>query len=190
MRPRIDNINMNIFSVTTTSAYYKYVEALLITAFPENERRNVGLQRQYADHHPHFKVYAVCNDNQFIGFFTLWSLGAFQFVEHLAILPKYRNCGYGTQVLQQIKDLSSLPILLEIERGATSEQLARKHFYERSGFCALDIPYLQPPYEAGGEALEMHLMMCATKAENNSIVEAISIEKIIKIIYAEVYGIV
>ena len=181
---------MNIFSITSKSPYYTAVETLLVATFPASERRSLPLQRQFADSNELFKVYAALEGEKFVGFFTLWTLGEFRFVEHLAIVPECRNCGYGTRLVQQIKELSPLPLLLEIERGATAEQLARKDFYERSGFCALEIPYLQPPYEAGGEALEMNLMMCAPKAENTPVVEAISIEKIIEIIYAEVYGIV
>ena len=181
---------MNIFSITSQSPYYTAVETLLVTTFPASERRSMPLQRQFADSNELFKVYAALEGEKFVGFFTLWTLGEFSFVEHLAIVPECRNCGYGTRLVQQIKELSPLPLLLEIEQGATAEPLARKNFYERSGFFALDIPYQQPPYEAGGEALEMHLMMCAPKAEKTSVVETISIEKIIEIIYAEVYGIV
>lgn len=181
---------MHLLSITTASPYYAQVEGLLLSAFPASERRNMALQREYTDRNTKFEVYAALEGEKFVGFFTLWALGAFRFVEHLAIVPSCRNCGYGTRMLQHIKDLSPLPLLLEIERGATVEQLARKNFYERSGFCALEIPYLQPPYEAGGEAIEMHLMMCPTEGEKCPLVDPESIQKLIRIIYAEVYGII
>ena len=181
---------MNIFSITSQSPYDTAVETLLVATYPASERRSLPLQRQFADSNELFKVYAALEGEKFVGFFTLWTLGAFRFVEHLAIVPSCRNCGYGTRMLQHIKDLSPLPLLLEIERGATAEQLARRKFYERSGFCALENPYLQPPYEAGGEAIEMHLMMCPTKGEKCPLVDPESIQKLICIIYAEVYGII
>ncbi len=181
---------MQLLSITTESPYYAQVEGLLLSAFPASERRNTALQREYADSNPKFEVYAALEGEKFVGFFTLWALGAFRFVEHLAIVPSCRNCGYGTRLLQYIKDLSPLPLLLEIERGVTAEQLARKKFYERSGFCTLEIPYLQPPYEAGGEAIEMHLMMCPTEGEKCPVVQMGSLQKMISIIYANVYGIV
>lgn len=181
---------MQLLSITTASPYYAQVEGLLLSAFPSSERRNTALQRDYADRNPKFEVYAALEGEKFVGFFTLWALGAFRFVEHLAIVPSCRNCGYGTRLLQHIKDLSPLPLLLEIERGVTAEQLARKKFYERSGFCTLEIPYLQPPYEAGGEAIEMHLMMCPTDGEKCPVVQMGSLQKMISIIYANVYGIV
>lgn len=181
---------MHLLSITTTSPYYEQVEGLLLSAFPASERRNTALQREYTDRNPKFKVYAALEGEKFVGFFTLWTLGEFRFVEHLAIVPECRNCGFGTRLVQQIKELSPLPLLLEIEQGATAEQLARKEFYERSGFFALDIPYQQPPYEAGGEALEMHLMMCTAEGENCLVVEKGRLQTMISIIYAEVYGIV
>ena len=181
---------MNIFSITSQSPYYTAVETLLVATFPESERRSMPLQRQFTDSNELFKVYAALEGEKFVGFFTLWTLGEFRFVEHLAIVPECRNFGYGTCLVQQIKELSPLPLLLEIERGATAEQLARKDFYERSGFFTLDIPYQQPPYEAGGEALEMHLMMCPTEGEKCPLFDPESIQKLISIIYAEVYGII
>ena len=180
---------MNIYSITSQSPYYTAVEGLLVSAFPASERRGLELQRQYADGNEKFKVYAALEGEKFVGFFTLWTLGAFRFVEHLAIVPECRGCGYGTRLLQQIKELSPQPLLLEIEKGESAEQRARKKFYERSAFLALEIPYLQPPYEAGGEAIEMHLMMYASEVEKCHIFLPETVGKIIKIIYAEVYGI-
>ena len=180
---------MQLLSITTESPYYAQVEGLLLSAFPASERRNTALQREYADCNPKFEVYAALEGEKFVGFFTLWTLGEFRFVEHLAIVPECRNYGYGTRLVQQIKELSPLPLLLEIERGATAEQLARKDFYERSGFFALDIPYQQPPYEAGGEALEMHLMMWDAEAGKCHNFSPKIVEKMIEIIYSEVYGI-
>ena len=180
---------MQLLSITTESPYYAQVEGLLLSAFPASERRNTALQREYADSNPKFEVYAALEGEKFVGFFTLWALGEFRFVEHLAIVPECRGCGYGTRLLQQIKELSPQPLLLEIERGATAEQLARKEFYERSGFVALDTPYQQPPYEVGGEALEMHLMMWIAEAGKCHNFSPKIVEKMIEIIYAEVYGI-
>ena len=180
---------MNILSITSQSPYYTAVETLLVATFPASERRSMPLQRQFADSNEKFEVYAAFEGEKFVGFFTLWALGAFRFVEHLAIVPECRGCGYGTRLLQQIKELSPKPLLLEIEKGESAEQRARKKFYERSAFRALEIPYLQPPYEAGGEAIEMHLMMYTEEAEKSPVFEAESIEKMIEIIYAEVYGI-
>ena len=59
---------MNIFPITTTSSYYNDVESLLKRVFPESERRNLELQRKYADEHSKFTVYAACNGDRLVGF--------------------------------------------------------------------------------------------------------------------------
>lgn len=150
---------MHFISITSVSPLYKQVESLLITAFPETERRNLDLQRQYADHNPNFKVYAVYEGDVFVGFFTLWTFQSFSYVEHLAVSPSLRNKGYGTCILQYIKEIVKTPLLLEIELPCDIQQKARQLFYEKNGFQTLDLPYFQPPYRSGDACLPMHLMM-------------------------------
>lgn len=150
---------MHFISITSVSPLYKQVESLLITAFPESERRNLDLQRQYADGNQNFKVYAVYEADVFVGFFTLWTFQSFSYVEHLAVSPSLRNKGYGTRILQYIKEIVIIPLLLEIELPFDMEQKARQLFYEKNGFQTLDLPYFQPPYRSGDACLPMHLMM-------------------------------
>ena len=69
---------MQLLSITTESPYYAQVEGLLLSAFPASERRNTALQREYADSNPKFEVYAALEGEKFVGFFTLWALGAFR----------------------------------------------------------------------------------------------------------------
>lgn len=150
---------MHFISITSVSPLYKQVESLLITAFPETERRDLELQRQYADHNPKFKVYAVYEADVFVGFFTLWTFQSFSYVEHLAVSPSLRSKGYGTRILQYIKEIVKNPLLLEIEIPCDMQQKARQLFYEKNGFQTLDLPYFQPPYRSGDACLPMHLMM-------------------------------
>ena len=159
MRPFIIDINMKIFPITSLSPHYVLVENLLTSAFPADERRELEQQREYVDGNPNFKVYATFDTEKFVGFFTLWTFEEFRFVEHLAIVPELRSKGYGSHILQYIKELSSTPLLLEIEIRDSKEQVSRRLFYEKNGFIVLSIPYFQPPYHDGGECLEMHLLM-------------------------------
>ena len=155
----LKNLIMHFISITSVSPLYKQVESLLITAFPETERRDLELQRQYADHNPKFKVYAVYEGDVFVGFFTFWTFQSFSYVEHLAVSPSLRNKGYGTRILQYIKEIVKTPLLLEIELPFDMQQKARQLFYEKNGFQTLDLPYFQPPYRSGDACLPMHLMM-------------------------------
>ena len=188
MRPYINNGNMNIFPINFHSPYYPSVENLLISSFPADERRDVELQRQYADHHPKFTVYAVCEAEKFVGFFTLWRFEQFSYVEHLAVLKEFRNKGYGTLILQYIKEIITNPLLLEIEIPLTDQQVARKLFYEKNGFSKLDFPYFQPPYRAGGECISMHLMMYGKFNASDDVDFEKKVEQYVAKIYAEVYS--
>ena len=179
---------MHFISITSVSPLYKQVESLLITAFPETERRDLELQRQYADHNPNFKVYAVCDADLFVGFFTLWNFEEFSYVEHLAVSPSLRGKGYGTHILQYIKEIVKNPLLLEIEIPVTKFQQLRQLFYEKNEFSKLDFPYFQPPYRAGGECISMHLMMYGKFNASDDVDFEKKVEQYVAEIYAEVYS--
>ena len=188
MRPYINNGNMNIFPINFHSPYYPSVENLLISSFPADERRDVELQRQYADHHLKFTVYAVCEAEKFVGFFTLWNLEEFSFIEHFAVLPSLSGKGYGTRILQYIKEIVKHPLLLEIEIPVTKFQQLRQLFYEKNEFSKLDLPYFQPPYRAGGECIPMHLMMYGYFEASESEELRKKVGECVAKIYAEVYS--
>ena len=187
MRPHIIKSNMNIFSITSSSPYYTSVENLLISTFPADERRDLELQRQYADHNPKFKVYAVYEVDVFVGFFTLWTFQSFSYVEHLAVYPSLRNKGYGTRILQYIKEIVKTPLLLEIEIPFDMQQKARQLFYEKNGFQKLDLPYFQPPYRSGDACLPMHLMIYGNQGDVADERLKKSMATWVQQMYAEVY---
>jgi GNAT superfamily N-acetyltransferase len=178
---------MHFISITSVSPLYKQVESLLITAFPESERRDLELQCRYADHNPKFKVYAVYEADVFVGFFTLWTFQSFSYVEHLAVSPSLRNKGYGTRILQYIKEIVKTPLLLEIELPFDMEQKARQLFYEKNGFQTLDLPYFQPPYRSGDACLPMHLMMYGNQGGVADERLKKSVATWVQQMYAEVY---
>lgn len=178
---------MHFISITSVSPLYKQVESLLITAFPETERRDLDLQRQYADHNPKFKVYAVYEGDVFVGFFTLWTFQSFSYVEHFAVSPSLRSKGYGTRILQYIKEIVKTPLLLEIEIPFDIQQKSRQLFYEKNGFQKLDLPYFQPPYRSGDACLPMHLMMYGNQGGVADEKLKKSVATWVQQMYAEVY---
>ena len=188
MRPHIIKSNMNIFPITSSSPYYTSVENLLISTFPADERRDLELQRQYADNNKKFTVYAVCDADLFVGFFTLWNFEEFSFVEHFAVSPSLRGKGYGTRILQYIIEIVKHPLLLEIEIPVTKFQQLRQLFYEKNEFLKLDFPYFQPPYRAGGECIPMHLMEYGHFEASEGEELRKKVEECVAKIYAEVYS--
>ncbi|MGL4520612.1 MAG: GNAT family N-acetyltransferase [Phocaeicola sp.] len=144
---------------TTDEKEYTFVENLLVTAFPEVERRENDAQRFYTDNNSHFHCYIIEEEEQLIGFVNLWKFDIFCYVEHIAIDPNLRNGGYGKQLLDKIKEIAgNLPIILEVEHPNDEMSSRRINFYKRADFTLHELPYIQPPYRVGGQELPLYLM--------------------------------
>ena len=94
---------MQLIPQTTSSIHYTTIESLLISAFPKTERRSLEQQREYTNNNSKFTVYAAVEKEKLVGFFTLWTFAEFCFVEHFAVFPQFRQQGYGSFMLQEIK---------------------------------------------------------------------------------------
>ncbi|MGL4851680.1 MAG: GNAT family N-acetyltransferase [Phocaeicola sp.] len=148
---------------TKDHLYYKYVEELMLSAFPENERRDQSNQREYTDNNSKLHCNVVTNDSEAIGLVNYWRLGKFYYIEHIAIDPHCRNGGHGKVVIEKIKEIChDLPIILEVERPEDEMSCRRINFYQRSGFALHELDYIQPPYRVGGEEVPLYLMSYGT----------------------------
>ena len=171
--------------IQTNSKYYPFVEELLETAFPPEERRDTELQRSITNGKEHFHCNLIhTSQGECLGVITYWDFRSFVFIEHFAITPDYQGMGYGSQVLQMLQEQTSIPLLLEVEMPQRAHDAAYRRiaFYRRQGFKLRHSPYRQPPYRLGGEWLPMKLMMLR-KFKPGEIGMAI------KTIYREVYDI-
>ena len=143
---------------TQDGTEYAYVEHLMETAFPQEERRDTFQQREYSDHHPLFCSNILLENGKPIGMISYWKMDEFFYIEHLAIDPDLRNGGYGSRVLERTKELLQAPIVLEVELPEEEMSKRRIGFYQRQGFTLHEKPYVQPPYRKGDSGLPMHLM--------------------------------
>lgn len=167
---------------TDDEANYTFVEALLHTAFPREERRDSVQQRDYSDNNPLFFNNIILEADKPIGMISYWKLEGFFYIEHFAIDPNLRNGGYGKLVLEAIKEKLQSPIVLEVEEPTDEMSTRRIHFYQRLGFILHENPYMQPPYRKGDSGLPMHLM------SYGNIDMTKDFEKVKNSIYKEVYG--
>lgn len=169
--------------INSRSDEYPFVEELLHSAFPADERRDDDAQRANTLHEPRFHTLLVSLDGEPAGFFTYWDFGAYRYGEHFAIADSMRCGGIGAQVLRAFIDSAPTPLVLEVEpEGSTPMAARRIAFYERNGLRLWDTPYMQPPYRTGGEWLPLRLMATpdldpATAAE------------VISAIHRHVYGV-
>lgn len=128
----------------------------MISAFPYEERRDSCDQEKCFDDN-RFKYLKLTDNNNTVGFITLWLLDGFVYVEHLAVDKEFRGKGYGSLALELLKKTYNQPIILEVEKPLTPTQKKRVLFYEKAGFKMNDYPYIQPSYH-GGEGVPLELM--------------------------------
>ena len=107
-----------------------------------------------------YVFFAVYDGTSLTGILAQWDLGAFLFVEHLAIRKELRGKGLGTAMLEQYlqNNKHKKKIILEVE--ATQSKRAEKviRFYEKKRFKLNSFDYLQPSYGPGKKAVSLHLM--------------------------------
>lgn len=167
---------------TQDEAEYAFVEELMHTAFPPEERREVIQQREYSDHNPLFYNNIILEEDRPIGLISYWNMDDFFYIEHFAIDPNLRNGGYGKHVLEAIKEKLQRPIVLEVEKPTDEISTRRINFYQRLEFMLHEKPYMQPPYRQGDSGLPMLLMTYGNIDMDKDF------EKVRNILYKEVYG--
>lgn len=173
---------MHFKRINTRDTLYPFVEVLLTTSFPKEERRDMELQRINTDCKSNFHCNLIMNDEHPIGLITIWDFKTFQYIEHFAIDKKYRNNGYGKIVLNRIKETIDVPLILEVEEPTDETSKRRIEFYQRNGFILQNYPYLQPPYRKGDEWFPLKLMTCG------EIDMVTMFEEVKRTIYTQVYN--
>lgn len=176
---------IHLREIHTADADYAFVEALWLQAFPEIERRDTAAQRQNTDTNPLFHcLLATSPEGEPIGFLTYWDFGSYCYGEHFATDMRLRNRGYGGQIIREAIDYIARPLVLEVELPQDDLSRRRIGFYQRNGLTLWqDIPYVQPAYRVGGEALPM-LLMAASDLEPNRCAD-----QVIRTIHRHVYGV-
>ena len=136
-----------------------FLLSLLEAAFPPEERRTRQDTLRVLDESNNFHPQAIYSDEKRIGILTYWSFPDFYFIEHLAILPELRGCGYGKEALHQFKQLTAgLPIILEVEPPENRIAKRRIAFYQSCGYHLSDEFYEQPPYTKEGTPIPLRIM--------------------------------
>ena len=69
------------------SAEYLFVESLLHSAFPEDERRDDDEQRRYTLDEDKFHTLLVSLDDEPVGLLTYWQFNGYRYIEHFAVSP-------------------------------------------------------------------------------------------------------
>jgi GNAT superfamily N-acetyltransferase len=130
------------------SIYYNEVVKLYEESFPENERIDIEfLVRKVIEKKAEFIAYF--DNDVFVGFVYNVFNEKISFLLFLAILEKYRGLGYGSEILDLVKDsYKSVPVILAIEplnKKADNYQIRvkRKQFYLKKQFKDSEFYYFE-----------------------------------------------
>lgn len=175
---------LTLHPITTADDKYPFVESLFLSSFPVEERRDTDAQRKNIDSNPSFTLHLAEDNDQPIGFLTIWDLGEFSYCEHFATDSSFRNKGYGGMILDRLLSQLNHPLVLEVELPDNDLARRRIGFYQRHGLTLMaDHPYTQPPYRPGGSPLPLRLMV-ANPGET-----ALDLNAVTAAIHSHVYGI-
>ena len=125
--------------------YKKQVKKLYKAAFPFNERFPLPFLKWKA-RGADADFSAVLDDGKFVGFSYTLESENFLYVYYLAVCEELRSRGYGSKILEAIKDKNpGRTVTLAIEdmskRDAPNytQRLRRLKFYEANGFQRLNL---------------------------------------------------
>ena len=127
------------------------------STFPDDERRD---EEQFLGliENPDCFIFAVKNDDDFVGYLILWKLTDFHFLEHFEVFEKFRNLKLGSQILKELEEKFG-HIVLESEPIDLGEMAERRiNFYIRNGFSIISEEYIQPSYGEGKNSLKLFLL--------------------------------
>lgn len=141
----------------TPSQWTEKAIKLYLAAFPASERRTEAGWRGQLRHGDPFHLRLIAKEGCFAGFISFWDFTRFTYVEHFAIDETARGGGIGGAAIDTMRQLRPR-LVLEVEPPATTMARRRVGFYGRHGFHLSEHPYLQPPYQKGGEWLPLILM--------------------------------
>ena len=140
--------SLNAFQLDTLHDIY-------LEAFPPEERR--PWDDIAGDRGP--RLLAIVADGKPAGLLTHWRLGTFEYIEHLAVDSALRSAGIGSVALDMFVAAAGMPVVLEVEKPASSVIAARRvGFYSRHGFRVISTTYIQPPYAPGLPEVPLDLM--------------------------------
>ncbi len=166
-------------------SFFSLVWSLYEHSFPQDERRNLAQQKNLFQK-KEYSLLALLENTQFIGFFSIWDLGSFVFIDHFAIKEELRGKGTGTKILENFifeQKQKGKELVLETERPfANSSAKKRIAFYERVGFILCSENYIQPAFDIHKKTVPLYLMRYG-KAISKKEFETIK-EKLYRVVYS------
>ena len=152
---------LQFFEVTKKSPWLPQVKALYESAFPANERIPIKhllddkIKREFwaffdDDFRGNLSATETAATPTFCGFSNSITHGSITNIVYFAVVPELRSRGYGSQILQVIREQhpdTRIVVDIEVEEDSKdAEELERRNrrreFYTRNGFDASPFDYV------------------------------------------------
>ena len=138
---------LQFFDVTKKSPWLPQVKALYESAFPANERIPI---KHLLDDKIKREFWAFFDGDLFCGFSNSITHGSITNIVYFAVVPELRSRGYGSQILQVIREQhpdTRIVVDIEVEEDSKdAEELERRNrrrdFYLRNGFGSSPVDYV------------------------------------------------
>ena len=136
----LDNRGVKRFYLKKDGEYKEEISNLYLSAFPEDERPPLFWFFECLYKHDANEVISYGVDGQFIGFTMLAHYEDIYYICYLAVKEEYRNQGYGSRMIMDIKythqDSTILVCFEEDDPKYIDYELRRRRhlFYIRHGF--------------------------------------------------------
>jgi len=138
---------LQFFDVTRDAPWFPQVKALYESAFPANERIPI---KHLLDDKIKREFLAFFDGDLFCGFSNSITHGSITNIIYFAVMPKLRSRGYGSQILQVIREQhpdTRIVVDIEVEEDSKdAEELERRNrrrdFYLRNGFGSSPVDYV------------------------------------------------
>ncbi len=168
---------MEIIRITDiNSTDYEWVDKLYKESFPKIERRSSAKQKEAVeDENYHLCIMKEAEKN--IGLIFYWIIGEHVYIEYFAVDSNIRGGGYGSQVLNYVKNMHN-SIVLEIEIPTDEMTSKRKTFYEKNGFKMFEYKHYQLQYRKECEKLRLNIMSNCDISEKDYLLFNDKLEKI------------
>lgn len=116
------------------------ITPLYLSSFPEDERPLLEYFYGLVDLNDENEIFAYYDKSEFVGFTYLTFYKDIVYIFFLAVHPRKRNMGYGSQILEDVKKSNNGKVILLCSEVVDDKYLdneirkRRQDFYFRNGF--------------------------------------------------------
>ncbi|MDD2513045.1 MAG: GNAT family N-acetyltransferase [Proteiniphilum sp.] len=125
-------------------------------SFPEAERRKKE-DHLLACADERFFPLSAWEGGELVGMMFFWEWDGYRYLEYLAVNPRLRGHGYGSQMLRYLRDAGHT-IILEIDPLVNEQSVRRLQFYERAGFTLTPYRFVHLPYRLEAQPQELLIL--------------------------------